>query len=137
VLSNNDSCIVACSQEVKDLGIKMGTPLFKAIYQIKRNGIQVFSSNYILYGDISSRVMQTLEQFGPHVEVYSRDEAFLDLSRRSDLNDYEQKIMIRPETGPPHYTQHLDNKRNTCYKVHDINETLVTGNKAWHAQLIR
>lgn len=92
VLSNNDGCVVARSQEVKDLGIKMGVPLFKVLDEVKRHGIQVFSSNYTLYGDISARVMQTLEQFSPHVEVYSIDEAFLDLSGISSLNDYGQKI---------------------------------------------
>ena len=80
VLSNNDGCIVARSQEVKDLGIKMGTPLFKVADLITKHHIRVFSSNYTLYGDISARVMQTLEESSPHVEVYSIDEAFLDLS---------------------------------------------------------
>jgi DNA polymerase V len=92
VLSNNDGCVVARSQEVKDLGIKMAVPLFKIQDEIKRHGIQVFSSNYTLYGDISSRVMQTLEQFSPHVEVYSIDEAFLDLSGIESLSDYGQRI---------------------------------------------
>lgn len=92
VLSNNDGCIVARSQEAKDLGIKMAVPLFKVHNEIKRHGIQVFSSNYTLYGDISARVMQTLERFSPAVEVYSIDEAFLDLSGMSELNDYGQKI---------------------------------------------
>jgi len=92
VLSNNDGCIVARSQEVKDLGIKMAVPLFKVQNEIKRHGIQVFSSNYTLYGDISARVMRTLEEFSPHVEVYSIDEAFLDLSGMEELNEYGQKI---------------------------------------------
>ncbi len=91
VLSNNDGCVVARSQEVKDLGIKMGVPLFKVQDEIKQHGIQVFSSNYTLYGDISARVMQTLEQF-TQLEIYSIDEAFLDLSGMSALNDYGQKI---------------------------------------------
>ena len=94
VLSNNDGCVVARSQEVKDLGIKMGVPLFKVQNEIKRYGIQVFSSNYRLYGDISARVMQTLEQFSPQMEIYSIDEAFLDLSGISDLNDYGQRIRV-------------------------------------------
>ncbi len=92
VLSNNDGCVIARSQEVKALGIKMGVPLFKIQDEIKRHGIQVFSSNYTLYGDISSRVMHTLEQLSPHVEVYSIDEAFLDLSGIGSLNDYGQMI---------------------------------------------
>ncbi len=92
VLSNNDGCIIARSQEVKDLGVTMGAPLFKVKDAIKRHGILVFSSNYTLYGDISSRVMQTLEQFSPHVEVYSIDEAFLDLSDMGAMEEYGQKI---------------------------------------------
>jgi DNA polymerase V len=92
VLSNNDGCIVARSQEVKDLGVKMGTPLFKVMVLIKQHNIQVFSSNYTLYGDLSHRVMQTLEQFAPYAEVYSIDEAFLDLSGFSNLEEYGQKI---------------------------------------------
>ncbi len=92
VLSNNDGCIVARSQEAKDLGIKMAVPLFKAKQEIERHGIQVFSSNYTLYGDISARVMQTLEQFSPNVEVYSIDEAFLDLAGMSGLSEYAQTI---------------------------------------------
>lgn len=92
VLSNNDGCIVARSQEVKDLGIKMATPLFKVMDLIKQHQVQVFSSNYTLYGDISARVMQTLETFSPQTEVYSIDEAFLDLSGFSNLEAYGQTI---------------------------------------------
>ncbi|MEE4253742.1 MAG: translesion error-prone DNA polymerase V subunit UmuC [Desulfuromusa sp.] len=92
VLSNNDGCIVARSQEVKDLGIKMATPLFKVIDQIKQHQVQVFSSNYTLYGDISARVMQTLEEFTPNLEIYSIDEAFLDLSGFSHQEEHARKI---------------------------------------------
>jgi DNA polymerase V len=92
VLSNNDGCIVARSKEVKDLGIGMGVPLFKAREQIDKHGIQVFSSNYTLYGDISQRVMQTLESFASHVEIYSIDEAFLDLTGFPDLFGYGELI---------------------------------------------
>ena len=88
VLSNNDGCVVARSQEVKDLGVKMGEPLFKVQDIFKQHQVQIFSSNYTLYGDISSRVMQTLETFSPHVEIYSIDEAFLDLSGFGDLVSY-------------------------------------------------
>lgn len=80
VLSNNDGCVVARSNEVKALGIPMGAPVFKLRSQIRDHNIQVFSSNYTLYGDLSRRVMQTMEQFTPDVEVYSIDEAFLGLS---------------------------------------------------------
>lgn len=92
VLSNNDGCIVARSQEVKGLGIKMATPLFKVKDEVERHGIHVFSSNYTLYGDISSRVMLTLEQFTPHVEIYSIDEAFLDLTGIRSLTNHGQMI---------------------------------------------
>lgn len=80
VLSNNDGCVVARSAEAKQLGIKMAVPLFQVQEQIDRENIAVFSSNYALYGDISARVMTVLEQQAPAIEVYSIDEAFLDLS---------------------------------------------------------
>lgn len=80
VLSNNDGCIVARSQEVKDLGIKMGVPLFQVQHLIDNHNIQLFSSNYALYADMSARVMSTLEKFTPSLEIYSIDEAFLDLT---------------------------------------------------------
>lgn len=81
VLSNNDGCIVARSQEVKDLGIKMGVPLFQVQQLVKQHQIQLFSSNYTLYADMSHRVMTILEEFTPRMEVYSIDEAFLDLTQ--------------------------------------------------------
>ena len=80
VLSNNDGCVVARSKEAKKLGIKMGVPMFQIQDEIRQHNIQTFSSNYALYADLSSRVMRTLERFSPRVEVYSIDEAFLDLS---------------------------------------------------------
>ena len=79
VLSNNDGCAVARSNEAKALGIKMGDPFFKIRPVIERNGVAVFSSNFALYGDMSARVQEVLRQFAPSVEVYSIDEAFLDL----------------------------------------------------------
>ena len=80
VLSNNDGCIVARSQEVKDLGIKMATPVYQVDKLIKQHRIQLFSSNYALYADLSSRVMSLLGEFSPNIEVYSIDESFLDLT---------------------------------------------------------
>jgi len=80
VLSNNDGCVVARSKEAKALGIKMGVPAHHIQSEIRQYGIQVFSSNYTLYGDMSRRVMTTLEALAPRVDVYSIDEAFLDLS---------------------------------------------------------
>ena len=94
VLSNNDGCVIARSQEVKDLGIKMGAPLYQIQGEIKKHHIHVFSSNFTLYGDISSRVMQTLEEISPRVEVYSIDEAFLDTSGIRNLLDFGQSVRL-------------------------------------------
>ena len=80
ILSNNDGCIVARSQEVKDLGIKMGVPLFQIQQLVNQHQIKLFSSNYTLYADFSARVMSLLEEFAPSLELYSIDEAFLDLT---------------------------------------------------------
>src|ERR1041385_7809566 len=80
VLSNNDGCVIARSNEAKALGIEMGEPAFKRWDYYAQNGIKIFSSNYTLYGDLSRRVMATLETVVPEVEVYSIDESFLDLN---------------------------------------------------------
>ncbi|MBD1135053.1 Y-family DNA polymerase [Pelagibacterales bacterium SAG-MED47] len=84
VLSNNDGCIISRSNEAKALGIKMGEPYFKAKDIIIKNKVEVFSSNYSLYGDLSRRVMRTLKRFNSEIEIYSIDEAFLDLSSFPD-----------------------------------------------------
>ncbi|UVE19160.1 translesion error-prone DNA polymerase V subunit UmuC [Pseudomonas sp. LS44] len=80
VLSNNDGCVIARSAEAKVLGIKMGEPYFQIRDKLRRHGILAFSSNYALYGDMSQRVMTTLEGMVPAIEVYSIDEAFADLT---------------------------------------------------------
>ncbi|RJG12916.1 translesion error-prone DNA polymerase V subunit UmuC [Pseudomonas cavernicola] len=80
VLSNNDGCVIARSAEAKLLGIKMGEPYFQIRDKLRRHGILAFSSNYALYGDMSQRVMTTLEGMVPAIEVYSIDEAFADLT---------------------------------------------------------
>ncbi|RKX84703.1 MAG: SOS mutagenesis and repair protein UmuC, partial [Spirochaetes bacterium] len=77
VLSNNDGCIVAMSREAKNLGIPRGIPLFKARSFIEKNNIEVFSSNYALYADLSRRVMDMISSRVPVIEVYSIDEAFM------------------------------------------------------------
>jgi len=84
VLSSNDGCIISRSNEAKALGIKMGEPYFKAKSIIVKNNVHVFSSNYSLYGDLSRRVMRTLKRFNSEIEIYSIDEAFLDLSNFPD-----------------------------------------------------
>ncbi len=105
VLSNNDGCVVARSNEAKKLGIKMGQPVFECEELIKKRNIRVFSSNYSLYADMSARVMNVLAQFSPRVEVYSIDEAFLDLSELNidDLTDFGHvtKARVLQLTGIP------------------------------------
>lgn len=94
VLSNNDGCAVARSNEVKVLGIKIGEPWFKMQDVAKQHGIIALSSNYSLYGDMSARVMSILSEFSPQQEVYSIDECFLDLAgfEPQSLMIYGQKI---------------------------------------------
>ena len=94
VLSNNDGCVVARSDEAKALGISMGSPLFKNKEIIKKNKVSVFSSNYSFYGDMSSRVMNSLKMHFQNIEIYSIDEAFLSLDELSnrDLLDYCLKV---------------------------------------------
>ncbi|MDD4971320.1 MAG: Y-family DNA polymerase [Paludibacter sp.] len=80
VLSNNDGCVIARSNEAKSLGIPMGAPAFEYKYLFERHNIAVFSANFALYGDMSSRVMTILSGYSPNQEIYSIDECFLDLS---------------------------------------------------------
>jgi len=96
VLSNNDGCVIARSQEVKNLGIKMGVPWFKVKSFAKYHKVIVFSSNYTLYADMSNRVMSIISGFGPNQEVYSIDECFLDLTgfKHLDFTDYGQHIRL-------------------------------------------
>ncbi|MDP4535436.1 translesion error-prone DNA polymerase V subunit UmuC [Alkalimonas collagenimarina] len=106
VLSNNDGCIIARCALAKQLQIPMGAPLHQVKALLKQHRVAVFSSNYALYGDLSSRVMQTLEQLAPKVEIYSIDEAFLELSgveACQDLTDFGQHIRqtIQQQLGLP------------------------------------
>jgi DNA polymerase V len=95
VLSNNDGCVVARSKEAKALGIKMGVPAFQIRDLLDSGQVLAFSSNYALYADMSARVMTTLEQLAPAVEIYSIDEAFLDLTGLAacqDLTAFGQQV---------------------------------------------
>ncbi|MBW2187940.1 MAG: DNA polymerase V subunit UmuC, partial [Deltaproteobacteria bacterium] len=95
VLSNNDGCVVARSKESKALGVPMAVPLFKVRPLLEKHNVHVFSSNYTLYADISSRVMRTLEELCPVVEIYSIDEAFLNLAgmnNESTLTELGQSL---------------------------------------------
>ena len=91
VLSNNDGCVVARSEESKKLGIKMGVPFYQIRDLVEKNNVAVFSSNYNLYGDMSRRVMSLLSSFFPKINIYSIDEAFIDLSEIEDI-DYLLEI---------------------------------------------
>lgn len=105
VLSSNDGCVIARSNEAKALGIAMGVPEFQIRSLIRAHSIHVLSSNYTLYGDMSQRVMETLEQFCPDIEVYSIDECFLSFSgfRSRNLTDYSHTIRttVQRWTGIP------------------------------------
>lgn len=94
VLSNNDGCAIARSNEAKALGIKMGAPFFKIRDIVRRHNVAVFSGNMALYGDMSQRVRWVLEEFAPGIEVYSIDEAFLDLRgmKNIDFDAYAKRI---------------------------------------------
>jgi DNA polymerase V len=105
VLSNNDGCVIARSNEAKALGIPMGAPAFKFQKEFDKHGVHVFSSNFALYGDMSSRVMGFLSNYTPDIEIYSVDEAFLKLTgfEYFDLNQYGQDIRynVNKSTGIP------------------------------------
>ncbi len=105
ILSNNDGCVIARSNEAKALGIPMGAPAFQYRSFFKQKGVQVFSSNYPLYGNMSSRVMSLLGQYSPNLEIYSIDEAFLHF-KGFDLFDLEaegrrMRKQVRRWTGIP------------------------------------
>lgn len=92
VLSNNDGCVIARSKEAKALGIPMGIPVFKIKDVILRHNVVTCSSNFSLYGDLSHRVMETLKQFSPNMQIYSIDEAFLDLEPAYANREYAIQI---------------------------------------------
>ena len=106
VLSNNDGCVIARSEESKALGINMGDVFYQVKDKLEQNDVAVFSSNYNLYGDMSRRVMSLLSRYSPKIDVYSIDEAFLDLSGMgisNELTDYCKKMVryIHKGTGIP------------------------------------
>ena len=106
VLSNNDGCVISRSNEAKALGIKMGVPLFQIRNEIEKYNIAIFSSNYVLYGDMSHRVMSLLSCYTPKLDQYSIDEAFIDFSDMGDskyMQKYGQEIVrtVGKGTGIP------------------------------------
>ncbi len=146
VLSNNDGCVISRSTEAKRIGIKMGEPYFKVKELVKRNNVQIFSSNYALYGDLSRRVMKVLKEFSDKIEIYSIDEAFIDLTHiKNELaEEYGKKIRERvlKWTGIPtsvgisntktlsKVANHIakKNKAGVFYLKNDIDEVLKSFN---------
>ncbi len=139
VLSNNDGCVVSRSQEVKDLGLKMGVPWFQMKGLAKRHGIIALSSNYTLYADISNRVMRLLSQYCPDQEIYSIDESFLDLTGMTDTTQYAQTIRctikqcvgipvcvgIGPSKTLAKLANHVAKKQKQYHSVCDFNAMTV------------
>ena len=142
VLSNNDGCVISRSTEAKKIGIKMGEPYFKVKELVKKNNVHIFSSNYALYGDLSRRVMKTLKSFSNKIEIYSIDEAFVDLSHieEKEVENYGKEIRERilKWTGIPtsvgiantktlsKIANHIANKNKTgvIYLKENIDESL-------------
>jgi DNA polymerase V len=111
VLSNNDGCVVSRSNEAKALGIKMGVPLHHIKDLVKEHNVYVYSSNYTLYGDMSARIMRILSEFTPELEIYSIDEAFL------DLKGFDHNALIA----------YAENIKETIYKYTSIPVSLGIG----------
>jgi len=105
ILSNNDGCVISRSNEAKAVGIPMGAPAFQIKDLIREKNVQIFSSNYALYGDLSNRVMKILGQFTPNLEIYSIDEAFLNFDGMHilDYHDYglQMKRRVQKWVGIP------------------------------------
>ena len=143
ILSNNDGCVISRSNEAKALGIPMGAPAFKYDPLFKKNKVHVFSSNFPLYGDMSSRVMNILSSYSPNIEVYSIDEAFLEFRgfENYDLEQYGKEIrkIILKWTGIPvsigfaptkalakvanRISKKFDNKTGGVYAIDSENKT--------------
>ena len=109
VLSSNDGCAIARSNEAKALGIKMGDPFFKIRHIVAKHNIAVFSGNMALYGDMSQRVRWILEEFAPSIEVYSIDEAFLDLRGMQGI-DFDRYAKLLEDDLHPRLCGYCPNK---------------------------
>ena len=142
VLSSNDGCAIARSNEAKRLGIKMGTPLFQLRDIIKQHDVTVFSSNMPLYADFSRRVRMVLREYAPHIEVYSIDEAFLDL-RGIDNQDFDKKEQLEKEGIPRTFSNksggnlagvesNIDYLASLGYKIQPANPIAGGDNKSSH-----
>ncbi|MBV2133252.1 translesion error-prone DNA polymerase V subunit UmuC [Pseudomonas sp. MAP12] len=145
VLSNNDGCVVSRSSEAKALGIAMGEPYFKLCELIALHGIEVFSSNYALYGNLSARVMSVLRDLAPRSEVYSIDEAFLDVTGLQEplpLYGRRVKAEVQRLTGIPVCvgiapTKTLAKLANWCAKKHTRSGVVDLTDPARQEKLLR
>lgn len=145
VLSNNDGCVVSRSNEAKELGIAMGEPYFKLRDLIALHGIEVFSSNYALYGNLSTRVMSVLRDLAPRIEVYSIDEAFLDITGlREPLPVFGRRVKAEVQrlTGIPvgvgiAPTKTLAKLANWCAKKHTRSGVVDLSDPARQEKLLR
>ena len=139
VLSNNDGCVVARSKEAKVLGIPMGAPAYQFQKLFNEQNVFVYSSNYTLYGDLSHRVMHVLSQFSPHMEIYSIDEAFLEIDTEDPLAlGFEIKQRVWKWTGIPvsvgisstktlaKMANHIAKKGSGAHFLEQIDTTLAT-----------
>lgn len=153
VLSNNDGCAVARSNEVKALGVKMGTPWFKMKDLAQKHGILALSSNYTLYGDMSNRVVDILRDYSPYMEVYSIDESFLRVEEVAHLfggmplMGLAMKDRIRQWTGLPvcvgfgptktlaKLANHIAKKNPQFNGVCDLNSLTREERKSWMAKI--
>ncbi len=130
VLSNNDGCVISRSTEAKKIGIKMGEPYFKVKELVRKYNVKIFSSNYALYGDISRRVMKTLKSFSEKIEIYSIDEAFIDLSHieEKEVKNYGKEIRERilKWTGIP-TSVGISNTKTLCKVANNIAKKNKTG----------
>lgn len=149
VLSNNDGCAVARSNEAKALGVKMGQPWFQCKDLAKKHGVIAYSSNYALYADMSNRVMNVLSMFSPNQEVYSIDECFLDLTGFRDLTNYGLQIRrtIKQWVGLPvcvgigstktlaKLANHIAKKNSVFEGVCNLNSMLPLQQDIWFKQI--
>ncbi|MCM2330023.1 DNA polymerase V [Geopseudomonas sagittaria] len=145
VLSNNDGCVISRSSEAKALGIGMGEPYFKLRQHGALEGVEVFSSNYALYGNLSARVMRVLGELAPRLEQYSIDEAFLDLTGLGEplplygrrLKDEVQRLVGIPVGVGIAASKTLAKLANWCAKHHSRSGVVVIADPVRHEKLLR
>ena len=129
VLSNNDGCVIARSNEAKALGIPMGAPAYQIKELVEKHGITVFSSNYTLYGDMSARVMSILSSLAPDIEVYSIDEAFVNLDGVKDYQSLGTTIVNKVYKGTGIPVSLTEEKREKALRLFEIGDVWGIGRR--------